>query len=285
MFASFVLSLEPTQTAPVGNTLGSSLQALFYRLLQEGDAALARRVHDADAVKPFTVSPLNGKLPRVAGERMAVAGMTYWARFTTLTDEVYNALNPVLLGRFLHSGAVTLDGVEFKVMDVMTEPREEKRLGRLGSAEEIWEYAAPTPSITLRFASPTTFKQRGLNLLFPIPSNVFHSYRERWNAFTPFAIDDGFIPWVEQSVAVEAHHLQTRMIWFGEFQLHGFTGWTRFIAKDNDATRLKQLNALADFAFFCGTGQKTTQGMGQTRRMKAEGGRMKDEGGRMKEEG
>jgi len=267
MLASFVLSLEPLQTAPVGNSLGASLHGLFFNLLREGDAALARRVHDADAVKPFTVSPLNGKLPRVAGERMAVAGLTYWARFTTLTEEVYHALNPVLLGRFLSGGAVTLDGVAFKVVDVAAEPREGKYLGRLSSAEEIWERASAVPDITLRFASPTAFKQRGLNLLFPIPANVFHSYREKWNAFTPFPIDEDFVPWVEQNVAVEAHHVQTRMIWFGEFQLHGFTGWCRFTAKDKDATRLKQLNALADFAFFCGTGAKTTQGMGQTRRI------------------
>lgn len=271
MLASFVISLEPLQTAPVGKTLGVSLQGLFYALLKEGNAVLAQRVHDADAVKPFTVSPLNGKLPRVAGERMVVAGVTYWVRFTTLTDEVYNALNPVLLGRFLRGGAVTLDGVEFKVVDVTTEPREEKRLGRLSSAAEIWARAEPISTITLRFASPTTFKQRGLNLLFPIPANVFHSYREKWNAFAAPPIDDGFIPWVEQNVAVEAHHLETRMIWFGEFQLHGFAGWCRFTAKDGDVTRLEQLNALADFAFFCGTGQKTTQGMGQTRRMMAEG--------------
>lgn len=273
MFASFVLSLEPTQTAPVSKTLGVSLQGLFYRLLQEGNAALAQRVHDADAVKPFTVSPLNGKLPRVAGERMAVGGMTYWARFTTLSEEIYNALNPVLLGHFLHGDTVTLDGIAFKVVDVTTEARVDRKLGHLSSAEEIWERADATDTITLRFASPTTFKQRGLNLLFPIPANVFHSYREKWNAFTVFPIDDGFLPWVEQNVAVEAHHLQTRMIWFGEFQLHGFTGWCRYTTKDTDAARLKQLNVLADFAFFCGTGQKTTQGMGQTRRMRA-----KDEG-------
>lgn len=267
MLASFVLSLEPEATAPLGDKLGVSLHALFLNLLQEGDATLARRVHDVDAVKPFTVSPLYGKLPRVAGNRMAVAGMCYWARFTTLSAEVFDALNPVLLGRFLHRRGVTLDGVEFKVNSIATEPREGKMLGRLSSAEEIWERASASPDITLRFASPTTFKQRGLNLLFPIPATVFHSYRERWNAFTPFQIDDGFLAWVEQNVAVEAHYLQTRMLWYGDFQLHGFTGWCRYTAKDKDTTRLKQLNALADFAFFCGTGSKTTQGMGQTRRI------------------
>ncbi len=271
MLASFVLSLEPIRTAPVGDALGAALQALFYRLLHEGDAALAQRVHDADAVKPFTVSPLNGKLPRVAGARMAVAGLTYWARLTTLSDEIYNALNPVLLGRFLHGGTVTLDGVEFKVIDVATEPREETRWGRLSSVEEIWARAEPLPDVTLRFVSPTAFKQRGLSLLFPIPTNVFHSYREKWNAFAAPPIEDEFLVWVEQNVAVEAHHLQTRLVWFDGFQLGGFVGWVRYTVRESNARRLRQLNALADFAFYCGTGYKTTQGMGQTRRMKVAG--------------
>ena len=30
--------------------------------------------------------------------------------------------------------------------------------------------------------------------------------------------------------------------------------------------RLREVNLLADFAFYCGTGYKTTMGMGQTRR-------------------
>jgi CRISPR-associated endoribonuclease Cas6 len=37
---------------------------------------------------------------------------------------------------------------------------------------------------------------------------------------------------------------------------------------NSDVDKLKALNALADFAFYCGTGAKTTMGMGQTRRIK-----------------
>ena len=267
MLASFVLSLEPLQTTTVGNRLNASVHRLFFDLLSQGDEGLAQRLQAAQGVKPYTVSLLNGKLPQVAGERMVVAGTTCWARFTTLTEEMYNVLSPVLLDRFLRGNTVMLDGIEFKVTDVATEAHESNRLGRLSSAEEIWEGASAAPDITLRFASPTAFKQRGLNLLFPIPANVFHSYREKWNAFTPLPIDEGFVPWVEQNVAVEAHRLQTRMFWLDEWQVHGFTGRVRYTVKDQDTRRLKQLNALADFAFFCGTGQKTTLGMGQTRRI------------------
>ena len=267
MFASFVISLKPAAPAPIGNSTGASLHALLFNLVAQENAALAEQLHADAQSKPFTVSPLRGRIKFENGRRIATPEQTYSVRYSTLADDLFNALSKILLGKFLYRGTVTLDGAEFIVQDVAVEPDKSRGWGGISSAEEIWTRASTGSDIALRFSSPTTFKQRGLNLLFPIPSNVFHSYRERWNAFTPFPIDEGLIPWVEQNVAVEAHELRTQMIWFGDFQLHGFTGWCRYTAKDQDATRLKQLNALADFAFFCGTGQKTTQGMGQTRRI------------------
>ncbi len=267
MFASFVVSLKPEASASIGHSVGRSLHGLLLNLIAEHDPALAECLHADVPVKPFTVSPLRGKIKREGNCALVSPDQIYSVRYTTLSDELFNALSQILLGKFLYRGQVTLDGADFQVQDVIVEPARSRGWGQLSSAEEVWERARPAVEIPLRFSSPTTFHQRGLNLLFPIPSNVFHSYREKWNAFAAPAIDDEFIPWVEQNVAVEAHELRTRMIWFGDFQLHGFTGWCRFTVKDQDATRLKQLNALADFAFFCGTGAKTTQGMGQTRRI------------------
>ncbi len=267
MFASFVVTLRPTQNASIGNSSGKSLHGLFFRMLEQQDRALAERVHADGDFKPLTVSPLRGRLKPDGFRRSVTTDQLYWARFTILSDELFNALSKILLGKFMYRDTVTLDGAEFAVQNVTVDPEWSRGWGRISSAEEIWSNAATAPDVTLRFASPTTFRQRGLSLMFPIPSNVFHTYVEKWNTFTPFPIDDEFLGWVEQSVAVEAHYLQTRMTWFGDFQLHGFTGWVRYTAKDQEATRLKQLNALADFAFYCGTGQKTTQGMGQTRRI------------------
>ncbi len=278
MFASFVVSLQPQEPASLSGNLGASLHGLFFNLVAQQDGALAERLHADAQSKPFTVSPLRGRMQHQNGRQIALPTNTYWVRYTTLSDELFAALNAILVGKYLYREQVTLCGQSFQVTDVQVEPREDETWACLSSAEELWTRASPAPEITLRFASPTTFKQRGLNLLFPIPANVFHSYREKWNAFTLLPIDDAFIPWVEQNVVVEAHHLQTRSVELGDGSLRGFTGWVRYGAVDKDPTRLKQLNALADFAFFCGTGQKTTQGMGQTRRIKAEGGRRKDEG-------
>jgi CRISPR-associated endoribonuclease Cas6 len=270
MFAAFVVTLKPTAPAPIGNSTGASLHALLFNLIAQENRALAEQLHADAPSKPFTVSPLRGKIKRAGERRLATPEQFYSVRYTTLADDLFNALSKILLGKFLYRGNVTLDGAEFVVQNVAVEPEKSRGWGSISSAEEIWARASSAPDIALRFASPTAFRQRGLNLLFPIPANVFHSYREKWNAFASPAIDDTFLAWVEQNVAVEAHELESRMTWFGGFQLHGFTGWCRYTAKDKDAARLKQLNALADFAFFCGTGQKTTQGMGQTRRMKAE---------------
>jgi hypothetical protein len=58
----------------------------------------------------------------------------------------------------------------------------------------------------------------------------------------------------------------------------GFMGRCAFTCFSPERALWRTLHLLADFAFFCGTGYKTTQGMGQTRRVKAEGGRQKAEG-------
>lgn len=65
---------------------------------------------------------------------------------------------------------------------------------------------------------------------------------------------------------------------FGRYKQLGFVGDCEYQFLDNvskggssEANResqelLKQADALANFAFYCGTGYKTTMGMGQTRR-------------------
>jgi CRISPR-associated endoribonuclease Cas6 len=272
MLASFVVSLRPLSPAPLSDGLGAALHGLFFNLVRQGDAALAQWLHEAEGAKPFTVSPLRGKFRRVHQHAVAMPDQTYWVRYTTLSDELFGALNAVLLHTYLGQESVTLCGQPFMVSDVEVEPREHKTWGRLMELAELWQAAEPTAQLTLRFYSATAFKQRGASLLFPLPFNIFQSYREKWNQvcqkdLAGFAVDDAFLRWVEANVLVEAHELKTAHVPFGDFGLRGFVGWVRYVARDPAALRLKQWNALADFAFFCGTGMKTTQGMGQTRRV------------------
>lgn len=70
-------------------------------------------------------------------------------------------------------------------------------------------------------------------------------------------------------MTLSRYKLQTRILHFINYQEVGFEGECSFeITDDTDEERLKWLNTLADFAFYCGTGAKTTMGMGQTRRIK-----------------
>lgn len=269
MFASFVVTLRPTVAATLGNATGKSLHGLFFSLLEQHDRALFEQVHAAHQLRPLTVSPLLGEFTREGFRRRVSPAQVYLVRYTTLSDDLFNALSKILLGKFIYRGKVTLDGVEFTVQDVAVEPDQSRGWGRLATPEEIWEHASTQCDVSLRFSTPTAFNQRDLNLLFPVPRNVFHSYREKWNAFTQLPIGDELIAWVEQNVAVEAHSLSTRMVWFSDFQKHGFVGWVRYIAREANPARLKEMNALADFAFFAGTGIKTPMGMGQTRRAEA----------------
>jgi CRISPR-associated endoribonuclease Cas6 len=103
--------------------------------------------------------------------------------------------------------------------------------------------------------------------MFPIPVSVFGSYWQRWRVFSGIELSDDLLDFADEYVAVQQHRLRTKMVPFGRgHQYHGFTGRCTYRVLERDPAKLKELNALANYALYCGTGQKTTQGLGQTKR-------------------
>lgn len=268
MLASFVVQLQPEQNAFLSLNTGVIVHALLLRLIAESNPDLATQLHSDSPVKPFTVSQLQGKFARSGGHRVALKDNTYWLRFTTLTEEAFADLNRALMAKLARQDKLDIEQTKFCILDVKLESTETNPWGDLSSCEQIYENAAAEEKITLLFYSPTTFRHQGMNLLFPLPPTTFYSYWQKWNTFSNLPIAESFIPWIEANVAVEAHRLQTRALPFGDFQSNGFIGTCRYHILENEAGYIRQLNALADFAFYCGTGAKTTMGMGQTRRLK-----------------
>jgi CRISPR-associated endoribonuclease Cas6 len=121
----------------------------------------------------------------------------------------------------------------------------------------------------MEFLSPTAFRSGGRrNVIFPDPGLVFGSYFNRWQAFSSVKLDDTITSWFEKMI-VARYQLETRFLDFGSYQEVGFSGRCRFLLNRNTPEEIVTgINALADFAFYCGTGAKTTMGMGQTRRVK-----------------
>ncbi len=247
---SLSLSLKPTRTltesAGVPHLAGN---ALFYYWLEAAEPSLARFVHDQADPKPFTLSPL-----------MADGNGHFHLRVTLLEDQYW----PYVEKGMQQERTIR---VEDKIFALEGEPQVTHQT-YIALAQSV----AARRDIVLRFDSPTSFKSREMVYPLPDPVLVFTSHCARWNAFVPEAlqISAAWNEWVAQHVAVSRFELSSQVFRFGDHQQIGCVGRVQYVVvgagREVEEGR-GPLNALADYAFFCGTGHKTTQGMGQTRRL------------------
>ena len=268
MLASFLVMLRPRQAAPIGRNTGRSLHALLLNMIRQVDPALAEALHAEARVKPFTVSMLQGRFSERGRRRWVRPEEVYRVRYTVLSDAVSTALGYILMEKQTYREPVMIDGERYEIVDIVTDAAASDGWAGLSSFETLMEECDALAKIRLEFASPTTFRQGDVNLLFPLPESVFGSYVRRWNAVAPLEFDqaktlDAVATWV----VAERYDLATRVVPYGAAQYNGFVGYCEYRIFSEDTETLRLLNLLADFALFTGTGQKTTQGMGQTRRV------------------
>jgi CRISPR-associated endoribonuclease Cas6 len=269
LLASFLVFLKPKALALLGRTIGRSLHGLFISLLADASPTLADQLHSPMPIKPFTVSMLRGRLLRRSNQQLVSPDETYQVRYTVLADDVFAALSHILLGKYLYHETVSLDGQPFEIVNIAVEPAKSRGWACLASYEQLYEQARADDCIALRFASPTTFRTGDVNLLFPLPMSVFGSYLRKWEAFSPISMEDGLLDFIAGQVVAERYELQTRVVQYGNFQVNGFTGVCHYRVLGGDGELVRAVNVLADFALFAGTGQKTTQGLGQTKRVRS----------------
>jgi CRISPR-associated endoribonuclease Cas6 len=231
-------------------TAHRALNALLYHWLDAANPQLATFVHDQAEPKPFTVSPL-----------LEDGVDRYRFRMTLLEDQY---------GPYVSQGMLKERSVRVgdKVLAIDGEAQVEQR-----TYQAIAEQAGTQPVVALCFESPTAFKTREMHYPLPDPVLVFASYHARWNAFAPleYRIDEEWREWLANHVAVSRADVHTEVLSFGKYQHVGFVGKAEYTVVDRKSDPLAPrgpLNALADYAYFCGTGHKTTQGLGQTRRLR-----------------
>jgi CRISPR-associated endoribonuclease Cas6 len=255
---------------------------LFLRLVEHAAPELAARLHGPAPAKPFTVSPLQGRFEpvrRPTGVKVrTMAGETYWMRFTTLCQEVFQPFVAAFLGDGRPSFCLRLQDAYFTVREVITTPSSETAWSGYTDWERLLREARPHSEITVRFYSPTTFRQGGINVVDPSPELVFGSWWAKWRAFAPadlLPMDGGTAGSfsdkresdVVRRIRVSALAIRTRMMNFGSFKQVGIVGWVTYDLSQLSGEERWWMNVLADFAFYAGTGAKTTMGMGQTRRL------------------
>ena len=230
-------------------------RALYANLLQWMEATypgLGDVIHNRPVRKPFTVSGLEKS-----------HGGDYCWRVTLLEDDLWEPLwNGVRA-----VGVIDLNRRTWPVRWPDTQITHR-------SYQLLWAGAQSVDYIKMEFVSPTTFSAGDLDFPLPEPVAVFNSWLSRWNDFAPpdRRISTSLMETVLTNVAIDAHKLRTKKHSLGKGRSFvGFKGEVTFVitkVEKLDQALVKQLNALADYAEFCGTGRKTTHGMGQTRRIR-----------------
>jgi CRISPR-associated endoribonuclease Cas6 len=275
MLYSIAVRLTPTRTATVRATLGHQVHAAFLRTVREADPALAEVLHTPQfQMRPFTVSPLL-EVPQAHNGQVTVRpDVDYYLRFTVLYEPIFQQF----MSRFLHGRGrpvIRLGRALFVVREILATPESSPWAGYTSFGQLVHQ-AQDAEEVALEFTSPTAFsfgrKAWGQKIVpLPEPELVFGSLRKRWNTFAPpqMALEKAALEYVAENVVVKQYHIETKMQHFGRSPQVGFLGSVTFKLMgrgEEDQRFRRQLNLLADFAFYSGVGYKTTQGMGQVRR-------------------
>ncbi len=258
---SLAFELEPKAADLLYPQYTVGLHAWFLDQIRQIDPDLSAHLHDSGSEKPFTLSGLTGPLLPRGQQLQLVPQQTYFWHLTALSQPVVRALATWLkrlpAAIALHSAPLTIRSCS------LASPAT--------TYAQLLQVQRPTPpTLTLNFLSPTSFRRKGHHLPLPWPPNVFHSYLRRWNDFSglPFEQEE-FLAWIDDCVLIQRHRLESSKVVAGKKgSVTGFTGFIEFGLSQAAAERpdFEQLFfSLGQLAPYCGTGHKTTFGLGQTR--------------------
>lgn len=255
-----VLEVQPEQDSSLYPQYTIGLHAWFLEQVRQTNPELSAYLHDGQSEKPFTLSGLVNPAQPQARSLQLKANQTYEWSITALSKPVVQWLahwleNPPTV--------IELRGTPLIIRNwAIAHPAT--------TYAQLWQIPVPnSPTVTLSFSSPTSFRRKGLHLPLPWPTNVFHSYLRRWNDFSDKTVNqETFLDWVDEFVLILRHELKSLKVAAGKRgSVTGFTGAIEFglSPKAREDKIFQQVFwALGQFAPYCGTGHKTTFGLGQT---------------------
>ncbi|MBP9501916.1 MAG: CRISPR system precrRNA processing endoribonuclease RAMP protein Cas6 [Candidatus Promineofilum sp.] len=264
-----VVHLEALADGHVEGGFGRAIHSLWNDHLAQVAPQVGQQLQHQAQTQPFALSDLMGLQASPSGEICIVAGDRAWFRVAVLEDSLAAVLTgnwlPGLLGQ-----PTKLAGIPWAVLAHSAIPEQHPWATR-ESYDSIWRHAqSRATSIDnwqFRFRSPTTFHAgRKTHLPFPLPDSLIKSWLRRWNAFNDIEQLWQWLPHWRKSLVVSGYSLRTVPVRYGRQLRIGCVGWYGLRALNLPPDERAIINALADYAFYCGSGHHTTQGMGLTRR-------------------
>lgn len=263
MVGSITITVSPKDDIKCLGLGGEALHGFFYNVLKTHQPALAARLHRSTAETPFTLSPFLESVEIKEGYCFLKKDKPATFRLTFLDEEILTATVAALFNTIAQGTNLEFCGKPVSISQVNLQ---RGKMVSFTSFDKILAEAKAEPIVTLEFFSPTCFKAGKTQMLFPEPRLVFSSLLKKWNAFSTSKIPPESIPELA-SIKVASYDLHTSLVRFSNYKIIGSMGRITY-ELPRGTPQVKALNALADFAFYAGTGAKTTMGMGQTRRLK-----------------
>jgi len=278
---SLVLNLLPQSSISKEFLQGINLHGLFFELVHHVNPELSSYLHKDFANKPFTISPLQTKtfheslihekssivekLQFIYSHDVPVQTPCWW-RISLLDDLIFHELKKIWLNPDSNF-SWSINDIKLKLCSVLMHPTSEQPWANHLSYEEIYQLASDQErKINFQIFTPATFRVFGTKYDSPLPdkSLVFNSLLNRWNTFSNIPFKNNII----EPIFPANFDLKTFTIEDKRSKFIGAVGTITFqIFGDVSPTIIKQLNTLADFAFFSGVGRKTTMGMGILKRV------------------
>jgi len=235
-----------------------ALRALAYALVNAGDLLLAQELHDAagGGERPFTIAVLpEERESTVVRVRLTALDEPTGSALRAGTARLLEGEGNVTFGR----DAVRLAGCHWD----------------LPPLAETQDYAALTrtpfsPFAALRFVTPLTFSQGGeRHLPLPVPDLLLRGWARRWNRFAPpeLALPEQILSGLVERTGLAHVQGETVTVVLRPGKVVGFVGAVTLEALHLRAWPAEQRQAFATlttFSRFCGSGARTTQGMGLT---------------------
>ena len=256
---SLVFELEVTDSTALYSQYTIGLHAWFLDQVRQINPTLSAYLHDSESEKPFSISALEGQLLPTGKKLQLQANQIYRWQINAISQPVVQ-----FLSQWLTQPPTTL-----KLRDACLQIKQISIVNPPTTYNQLLQSFINHRNIHLSFISPTSFRRKGHHFPLPVPFNLFHSYLRRWNDFSGMPIEqEAFLEWIDENVIIHKHCLESVKVAAGKRgSVTGFTGaislgLTKTALDNPEFTQL--FDALVQLAPYCGTGHKTTFGLGQT---------------------
>jgi len=267
--ASIVFTLTASADTKLPPANARILHGALLRWLERDQTELVALLHDANYQRPYTLSDLHGCLEEKNGWLKIPQGETYWYRLTGIEAHFIQCL---LTSMRQQKAGPQPDDPKLVPGPAFVLP-EEHPSAQLSSFAQIIEGVRQqsqrrelSPSVALRFDSPTCFIENKQALPLPVPRFVFGYLTNKWQLASPVALPVEDVQHFVESIHLSYARIETRIVDLQKYKRTGFTGECRFALHPARPENYRQaLHLLAEFAFFSGVGSHTTMGLGQAR--------------------